>query len=45
MLLSPLLLMVAFDCDFNKDFDLTWEDGCAKILNNGESWSSKNETI
>jgi len=36
MLLFPLLVMVAFAGDFNKDFDLTWGDGRAKILNNGE---------
>nr|ACU23404.1 unknown [Glycine max] len=28
--------MVAFAGDLNKDFDITWGDGRAKILNNGE---------
>ncbi|XP_027333959.1 probable xyloglucan endotransglucosylase/hydrolase protein 23 isoform X1 [Abrus precatorius] len=39
LLLMPLLissLMVASAGDFNKDFDITWGDGRAKILNNGE---------
>ena len=36
MLLLPLLVMVAFAGDLNKDFDITWGDGRAKILNNGE---------
>ncbi|KAL9325994.1 hypothetical protein ACSQ67_006639 [Phaseolus vulgaris] len=36
MLLFPVILIVAFAGDFNKDFDLTWGDGRARILNNGE---------
>ncbi len=39
MLLVPLLLgtmMVASAGNFYQDFDLTWGDGRAKILNNGE---------
>lgn len=29
-------LMVAFAGNFNQEFDITWGDGRAKILNNGE---------
>ncbi|KAH1216171.1 Xyloglucan endotransglucosylase/hydrolase protein 22 [Glycine max] len=36
MLLLPLLVMVAFAGDLNKDFDITWGDGRSKILNHGE---------
>jgi hypothetical protein len=39
ILLVTLLLgsmMVASAGNFNQDFDLTWGDGRAKILNNGE---------
>jgi xyloglucan:xyloglucosyl transferase len=39
ILLVTILLgsmMVAFAGNFNQDFDLTWGDGRAKILNNGE---------
>ncbi|EEF39385.1 hypothetical protein RCOM_0585130 [Ricinus communis] len=29
-------LIVAFAGDFNQDFDITWGDGRAKTLNNGQ---------
>ncbi|PRQ37466.1 putative xyloglucan:xyloglucosyl transferase [Rosa chinensis] len=36
LLALPLLVMVASAGNFNQDFQITWGDGRAKILNNGQ---------